>query len=94
MAQPSKVAEYRGGKDKLWGFFVGQVMKATSGKATPTLLNEGLNAKLALGHKNFSHLGTALRRERGAAPSSQRNSLKSGLIFACIFGSSWEHSLN
>jgi aspartyl-tRNA(Asn)/glutamyl-tRNA(Gln) amidotransferase subunit B len=41
-----KVAEYRGGKDKLLGFFVGQVMKATSGKANPALLNERLKAKL------------------------------------------------
>jgi aspartyl-tRNA(Asn)/glutamyl-tRNA(Gln) amidotransferase subunit B len=42
-----KVAEYRGGKDKLFGFFVGQVMKATGGKANPALLNERLKAKLA-----------------------------------------------
>jgi len=42
-----KVAEYRGGKEKLLGFFVGQVMKATGGKANPALLNERLKAKLA-----------------------------------------------
>jgi aspartyl-tRNA(Asn)/glutamyl-tRNA(Gln) amidotransferase subunit B len=42
-----KVAEYRGGKDKLLGFFVGQVMKSTGGKANPALLNERLKAKLA-----------------------------------------------
>jgi aspartyl-tRNA(Asn)/glutamyl-tRNA(Gln) amidotransferase subunit B len=42
-----KVAEYRSGKDKLLGFFVGQVMKATGGKANPALLNERLKAKLA-----------------------------------------------
>jgi len=42
-----KVAEYRGGKDKLFGFFVGQVMKSTGGKANPALLNERLRAKLA-----------------------------------------------
>jgi aspartyl-tRNA(Asn)/glutamyl-tRNA(Gln) amidotransferase subunit B len=41
-----KVAEYRGGKDKLFGFFVGQVMKATQGKANPTTVNELLKAKL------------------------------------------------
>jgi aspartyl-tRNA(Asn)/glutamyl-tRNA(Gln) amidotransferase subunit B len=41
-----KVAEYRAGKDKLLGFFVGQVMKATGGKANPALLNERLKAKL------------------------------------------------
>ena len=42
-----KVAEYRGGKDKLLGFFVGQVMKATGGKANPAMLNERLKAKLS-----------------------------------------------
>ena len=41
-----KVAEYRGGKDKLLGFFVGQVMKATGGKANPGLVNEALKRKL------------------------------------------------
>jgi aspartyl-tRNA(Asn)/glutamyl-tRNA(Gln) amidotransferase subunit B len=46
-AQAGKVAEYRSGKDKLYGFFVGQVMKATGGKANPALLNELLKKKLA-----------------------------------------------
>ena len=46
-ANPDKVAEYRGGKDKLFGFFVGQVMKATQGKANPQKLNELLRAKLS-----------------------------------------------
>jgi aspartyl-tRNA(Asn)/glutamyl-tRNA(Gln) amidotransferase subunit B len=46
-AQADKVAEYRGGKDKLFGFFVGQVMKATQGKANPALLNERLRQKLS-----------------------------------------------
>jgi aspartyl-tRNA(Asn)/glutamyl-tRNA(Gln) amidotransferase subunit B len=45
-AHPDKVAEYRGGKDKLFGFFVGQAMKATQGKANPQKLNELLRAKL------------------------------------------------
>ena len=45
-AHPDKVAEYRGGKDKLQGFFVGQVMKATGGKANPPLVNKLLMAKL------------------------------------------------
>jgi aspartyl-tRNA(Asn)/glutamyl-tRNA(Gln) amidotransferase subunit B len=45
-AQAEKVAEYRAGKDKLFGFFVGQVMKATQGKANPALLNERLRQKL------------------------------------------------
>lgn len=37
---PDKVAEYRAGKEKLFGFFVGQTMKETQGKANPALLNE------------------------------------------------------
>ena len=41
-----KVAEYKSGKDKLFGFFVGQVMRAMGGKANPALLNERLKAKL------------------------------------------------
>jgi aspartyl-tRNA(Asn)/glutamyl-tRNA(Gln) amidotransferase subunit B len=44
---PGQLAEYRGGKDKLFGFFVGQVMKATGGKANPGQLNELLKKKLA-----------------------------------------------
>ena len=46
-ANRDKVAEYRAGKDKLFGFFVGQVMKATGGKANPGLVNEALRRKLA-----------------------------------------------
>ena len=45
--EAGKVAEYRSGKDKLFGFFVGQVMKATQGKANPGLVNELLKKKLA-----------------------------------------------
>ena len=44
---PKQLADYRSGKDKLFGFFVGQVMKATGGKANPALLNDLLKAKLA-----------------------------------------------
>jgi aspartyl-tRNA(Asn)/glutamyl-tRNA(Gln) amidotransferase subunit B len=43
---PGQLADYRGGKDKLFGFFVGQVMKATGGKANPAQLNELLKKKL------------------------------------------------
>ena len=43
---PAQLAEYRAGKDKLFGFFVGQVMKATGGKANPAQLNELLRSKL------------------------------------------------
>jgi aspartyl-tRNA(Asn)/glutamyl-tRNA(Gln) amidotransferase subunit B len=46
-ANADKVAEYRGGKDKLFGFFVGQTMKAMAGKANPGVVNELL--KKALG---------------------------------------------
>ena len=45
-ANTDKVAQYRAGKDKLFGFFVGQVMKATQGKANPQKLSELLRAKL------------------------------------------------
>jgi aspartyl-tRNA(Asn)/glutamyl-tRNA(Gln) amidotransferase subunit B len=46
-ANADKVAEYRSGKDKLFGFFVGQVMKATGGKANPAMLNDLLKKKLS-----------------------------------------------
>jgi aspartyl-tRNA(Asn)/glutamyl-tRNA(Gln) amidotransferase subunit B len=46
-AQADKVAEYRAGRDKLYGFFVGQIMRATQGKANPTLVNQLLKKKLA-----------------------------------------------
>ncbi len=41
-----KVTEYKSGKDKLFGFFVGQAMKVSGGKANPKLLNEILKTKL------------------------------------------------
>jgi aspartyl-tRNA(Asn)/glutamyl-tRNA(Gln) amidotransferase subunit B len=44
---PGQLADYRSGKDKLFGFFVGQVMKSTGGKAKPAQLNELLKKKLA-----------------------------------------------
>jgi aspartyl-tRNA(Asn)/glutamyl-tRNA(Gln) amidotransferase subunit B len=43
---PKEIEEYRKGKEKLFGFFVGQVMKATQGKANPQLVNELLKKKL------------------------------------------------
>jgi aspartyl-tRNA(Asn)/glutamyl-tRNA(Gln) amidotransferase subunit B len=46
-ANPSQVAEYQSGKDKLIGFFVGQVMQKTGGKANPGQVNQILKAKLA-----------------------------------------------
>jgi aspartyl-tRNA(Asn)/glutamyl-tRNA(Gln) amidotransferase subunit B len=45
-ANADKVAEFRSGKDKLFGFFVGQVMKQTQGKANPALVNQVLTDKL------------------------------------------------
>jgi aspartyl-tRNA(Asn)/glutamyl-tRNA(Gln) amidotransferase subunit B len=48
-ANPKQLADYRSGKDKLFGFFVGQAMKATGGKANPAQLNELLKTKLGGG---------------------------------------------
>src|SRR5687767_5944431 len=44
---PGQLSDYRAGKEKLFGFFVGQVMKATAGKANPAQLNELLKKMLA-----------------------------------------------
>jgi aspartyl-tRNA(Asn)/glutamyl-tRNA(Gln) amidotransferase subunit B len=46
-ANPAQVAEYRSGKEKVFGFFVGLAMKASKGKANPAQLNEILKKKLA-----------------------------------------------
>jgi len=46
-ANPGQVAEFKSGKDKLMGFFVGQAMKATGGKANPGMLQEILKKKLS-----------------------------------------------
>ena len=48
-AHPQQLAQYRAGKDKLFGFFVGQVMKASGGKANPKQVNELLRRKLDAG---------------------------------------------
>jgi aspartyl-tRNA(Asn)/glutamyl-tRNA(Gln) amidotransferase subunit B len=48
-ANPKQLAEYRSGKTKVMGFFVGQVMKETKGQANPQILNELLKKKLAEG---------------------------------------------
>ncbi|MEA3273970.1 MAG: Asp-tRNA(Asn)/Glu-tRNA(Gln) amidotransferase subunit GatB [Pseudomonadota bacterium] len=45
-ANPGQVGQYRGGKEKVFGFFVGQVMKATKGKANPRQVNDLLKEKL------------------------------------------------
>ena len=44
---PDEISRYKGGDEKLIGFFVGQVMKATQGKANPKLVNEILRTELA-----------------------------------------------
>jgi len=46
-ANPAQLADYRAGKDKLFGFFIGQVMKATQGKANPERLNQLLKKALS-----------------------------------------------
>jgi aspartyl-tRNA(Asn)/glutamyl-tRNA(Gln) amidotransferase subunit B len=46
-ANPKQLEQYRSGRDKVFGFFVGQVMKATQGKANPQLLNDLLMKMLA-----------------------------------------------
>jgi aspartyl-tRNA(Asn)/glutamyl-tRNA(Gln) amidotransferase subunit B len=45
--ETDKIAQYRAGREKLFGFFVGQVMRATQGKANPALVNELLTKKLS-----------------------------------------------
>ena len=45
-ANPAQVAAYKGGKEGLLGFFVGQVMKTTQGKADPKVVNDLLREKL------------------------------------------------
>ncbi|HRW66491.1 MAG TPA: Asp-tRNA(Asn)/Glu-tRNA(Gln) amidotransferase GatCAB subunit B, partial [Candidatus Competibacter sp.] len=45
-ANPEQLAQYRAGKDKLFGFFVGQVMKLSKGKANPQQVNDLLIEKL------------------------------------------------
>jgi aspartyl-tRNA(Asn)/glutamyl-tRNA(Gln) amidotransferase subunit B len=45
--ESANITKYRAGNEKLLGYFVGQVMKATQGKANPTLLNELLKKKLS-----------------------------------------------
>jgi aspartyl-tRNA(Asn)/glutamyl-tRNA(Gln) amidotransferase subunit B len=45
-ANPKQLADYRSGKDKLFGFFVGQVMKVTGGKANPAQVNDLLKKRL------------------------------------------------
>ncbi len=46
-ANPGQAADYKAGKDKLFGFFVGQVMKASKGKANPDMVNQLLKKKLS-----------------------------------------------
>jgi aspartyl-tRNA(Asn)/glutamyl-tRNA(Gln) amidotransferase subunit B len=45
-ANPEKVEQFKGGKEKLFGFFVGQTMKASKGSANPQKVNELLKERL------------------------------------------------
>ena len=45
-ASPEQVAQFKAGKDKVFGYFVGQVMKATRGKGNPQLINDILRREL------------------------------------------------
>jgi aspartyl-tRNA(Asn)/glutamyl-tRNA(Gln) amidotransferase subunit B len=47
-ANPTQVADYKGGKDKLFGFFIGQIMKVGQGKLNPEQVNEILQLKLKI----------------------------------------------
>jgi aspartyl-tRNA(Asn)/glutamyl-tRNA(Gln) amidotransferase subunit B len=46
-SNPAQAADYKSGKEKLFGFFVGQVMKASKGKANPDIVNQLLKKKLS-----------------------------------------------
>ncbi len=46
-ANPEKIEQYKAGKEKLFGFFVGQTMKASKGTANPQKVNELLKEKLS-----------------------------------------------
>jgi aspartyl-tRNA(Asn)/glutamyl-tRNA(Gln) amidotransferase subunit B len=46
-ANPGQAADFKNGKDKLMGFFVGQVMQASKGQANPALVNKLLKEKLS-----------------------------------------------
>ncbi|MDH5436045.1 MAG: Asp-tRNA(Asn)/Glu-tRNA(Gln) amidotransferase GatCAB subunit B, partial [Gammaproteobacteria bacterium] len=46
-ANPAQVEQYRAGKEKMLGFFVGQIMKQSQGKANPAIVNELLKKKLS-----------------------------------------------
>src|SRR5262249_35825996 len=48
-AHAKQVADYRSGNEKVFGFLVGQIMKATQGKANPKTVNELLRSKLGAG---------------------------------------------
>ena len=60
-ANPEQVATYRGGKEGVLGFLVGQVMKETGGKADPKVVNRLLREKLRLGRSSSSSRLGALR---------------------------------
>ena len=57
---PGQVAAYRGGKEGLLGFFVGQVMKETQGKANPRVVNDLVREKLLLVARNLERASRVL----------------------------------
>ncbi len=69
-ANGDKLAEYKSGKDKLFGFFVGQVMKAMAGKGNPALVNDGAQA------------ARSMRAEPGARRTARAWALALALIAA------------
>ncbi len=75
-ANSDKVAEYQGGREKLFGFFVGQVMRAMSGKGNPALVNEIAQAKVVLGAAaatdNLSVIGEERESSTRAMPGPVR----------------------
>ena len=65
-ANPGQAEQYRGGKQGLLGFFVGQVMKETGGKADPRVVNERVRA-------SWGEPGAMREPRRISAPSASRS---------------------
>ena len=67
-ANADKVEQYRGGKEALFGFFVGQTMKAMQGKGNPGLVNAAIKAKQGRGQRRTGDIASGARRGRGCRP--------------------------
>ena len=73
-AEPSKVGEYRSGRDKLFGFFVGQVMKEMGGRANPKVVNDVLKRKLVkVCEANFFDFKSMAQPTRSALKSARES---------------------